>query len=88
MVRSFFRGIGIWLLKPTPRYYDNIRAYYINRAIHSAICMAVITLGARLLGESHGAFAEYGIIPDLLFNVTAGTLILFLIDLARPKVYV
>ncbi len=77
----------IWLL--TPRYkLQTQREYYRNKAISNAIFMAVITIGARLLGMSSGVMAAHGFFADVLFNVVVGTIVLHVIDRMRPVVYV
>jgi hypothetical protein len=66
----------------------SLNQWYVYRLRGHAAAMVIITLAARLLGMSNGVAAPYGIVPDMLFNVVAGTLILHLIDRAKPKVYV
>lgn len=83
MLRKLYTTVMVWLLKPQPTSYDSVNRYYVSRLPAHAICMAIITITARMFGWSNGVMASYGFVADVLFNVIVGTLVLHLVDRAK-----
>lgn len=87
MLKRIWVSFLVWLL--LPRYGGRpmtVNQWYRSRLASHAICMAIITLIAHVLGGNHSAFSEYGLLPSLVFNVIVGTGILHFIDRSKIRV--